>query len=64
MQRTHAFDVPLLVGNDIDQIKAMLGEPTDDCEPTQQQLELGTRVWSKTFSNSGRGTARDLRSFG
>ncbi|MDD3284377.1 MAG: hypothetical protein PHZ07_02170 [Patescibacteria group bacterium] len=43
------FDVPSLIGKNIDEIKIILGEPYNDSEPTELQLETGIDEWSKTF---------------
>ena len=45
------FDVEALYGKNIDEIRAVLGEPTDGeyTNPTAQQLALGTKEWSNTF---------------
>ncbi len=37
----------------IDEIKAMLGTPADDTEPTKLQLEEGIDEWEKTFIKNG-----------
>ena len=43
------FDIPALIGKNIDQMASVLGTPTDDSEPSQQQLSFGVKEWSKTF---------------
>jgi hypothetical protein len=45
------FDVEALYGKNIDEIRAVLGEPADGeyTNPTAQQLELGTKEWSNSF---------------
>lgn len=45
------FDVEALYGKNIDEIRAVLGEPTDGeyTNPTAQQLALGTKEWSNSF---------------
>lgn len=49
-----AFDVPSLIGKSIDELREVLGTPTDaDIEPTQQQLDLGVDEWSNGFTNDG-----------
>lgn len=45
-----AFDVPTLIGKNVDQIIETLGTPTDNTEPTTQQKELGTKEWTKTYT--------------
>jgi hypothetical protein len=45
------FDVEALYGKNIDEIRAVLGEPADGeyINPTAQQLALGTKEWSNSF---------------
>ena len=45
------FDVEALYGKNIDEIRTILGEPTDGeyTNPTAQQLALGTKEWSNSF---------------
>ncbi len=43
------FDVPALMGKNVDEITTMLGKPMSDDEPTAQQLVLGTKEWSNTY---------------
>lgn len=43
------FDVPALIGKNIDEITAMLGKAEKDDEPTAEQLALGTKEWWKTY---------------
>lgn len=49
----YVFDVPSLVGKNIDEVKAVLGSPADK-EPTQQQMSLGIDEWSLTFKKDGK----------
>jgi len=50
----YVFDVPSLVGKDIDGVKKALGKPTDSLvEPTAEQISLGTIEWSNTFEKDG-----------
>ena len=52
--QTYAFDVPSLIGKNVDEVKAVLGTPTSDTEPTQAQLANGlTKEWEKTFIKDG-----------
>lgn len=44
------FDVPSLIGKNIDEVVAALGKPTTDKEPTKQQLNLGIDNWDKEFT--------------
>jgi hypothetical protein len=45
------FDVPSLVGKNIDEVRVVLGTPQDGSltEPNKQQLELGVDEWDNTF---------------
>lgn len=51
------FDVPSLVGKNIDQIRETLGKPTDDSpEPTKLQLDLmgnSSVEWGNNFTKNG-----------
>lgn len=49
----YAFDIPSLVGKDIDGVEVTLGKPKDG-EPTAQQLRLGVKEWNKTFIKNGK----------
>ncbi|QQR77129.1 MAG: hypothetical protein IPJ67_03155 [Candidatus Moraniibacteriota bacterium] len=45
-----AFDVPSLIGKNIDEVKQVLGKPSIDLEPTSQQLASGVAdEWEKDF---------------
>lgn len=46
------FDVPSLVGKNIDDIKATLGNPTEYTAPTKQQLALSD-VWDMSYTKDG-----------
>ena len=51
------FDLEPLYGKNIDEIRTILGNPTDGdgmIEPSGQMLELGTKEWSNTFEKGGR----------
>jgi hypothetical protein len=50
-QNITVFDVEALYGKNIDNIRAVLGKPTDGdyTEPNAQQLQLGTTEWNNTF---------------
>lgn len=49
------FDVPSLIGKNINEIVVILGTPNkDNSEPTNAQLELGTTEWSKGYEKDGR----------
>ncbi len=50
------FDVPSLVGKDIDGIRLLLGEPADGNlkEPTAQQISFGGKQWDNTFKKDGK----------
>lgn len=47
------FDVPSLIGKNIDEIKNILGAPVNDIEPSKMQLEYGVDEWDKTFKKNG-----------
>lgn len=46
-----AYDVPALVGMNLDQAREVLGTPSWDKEPTQLQISDGTTEWSKSWEN-------------
>lgn len=52
-QAKMVFDVPSLLGKNVDQIKAVLGNPVSDAEPTKQQLSVGVSEWDKEFQKDG-----------
>lgn len=44
------FDVPALVGKNIDQTRTALGKPADSSpEPTKQQVAMGVNEWDNSF---------------
>lgn len=45
------FDVEALYGKNINEIRVVLGKPTDGdyTDPTAKQIQLGTKEWSNTF---------------
>lgn len=47
----YIYDVPSLIGKNIDEIRTILGEPADKefIEPTQEQISLGATQWTNTF---------------
>lgn len=51
----YVFDVPSLIGKNIDEIRTVLGIPVDKdlTEPTALQLEMGTKEWNNTFKKDG-----------
>lgn len=51
-QQAYVFDVPSLIGMDVDGVKTALGTPTDDSEPTAEQM-AGTSEWWKEFKHNG-----------
>jgi hypothetical protein len=51
---TPIFDVPALLGKNIDQIKAVLGAPEKDDEPTAQMKAAGVNEWEKVFAKDGK----------
>ena len=51
----YVFDVPSLVGRNVDEVRSVLGEPTDkDKEPTALQSQMGVDEWQNTFTKEGR----------
>src|SRR3989344_826707 len=48
------YDIPSLFGKDIDQIRAELGNPAIDTEPTKEQLTLGTKEWEKSYKKDNK----------
>jgi hypothetical protein len=48
-----AFDIPALLGKNIDQLKTTLGVPSKDTEPTKQQANAGIDQWDKTWVKDG-----------
>ena len=53
------FDVPSLVGKNIDQVRTILGSPANGksikqpLEPTKQLVSLGTTEWDNLFKKDG-----------
>lgn len=48
------FDLETLYGKNIDEIREVLGEPTDtDREPSALQIEMGTKEWYNSFTKNG-----------
>lgn len=48
------FDIPVLVGKNIDEVRKVLGKPADaDPEPTQEQIELGADEWYNGYKKDG-----------
>ncbi len=47
------FDIPALIGKDIDGVRKVLGNPIDKAqgieEPSKEQIELGITEWDNTF---------------
>jgi len=52
---TPVFDLEALYGKNIDEIRAVLGEPTDGeyTNPTALQLALGVKEWDNAFEKDG-----------
>lgn len=46
------FDVPLLVGKNVDEIMAIIGQPKENSLPTEEQSKL-TNEWSIEFGKDG-----------
>ena len=50
----YVFDLPTLVGKNIDEVRAVLGKPMDaQPEPTKQQIELGGDEWFNGYEKDG-----------
>jgi hypothetical protein len=51
----YTFDVPSLLGKNIDEVRLVLGTPSDKerTEPTVEQIELGADTWDNTFKKDG-----------
>lgn len=47
------FDIPALLGKNIEGVKKVLGTPSIDTEPTKQQLSAGIIEWEKTYDKDG-----------
>jgi len=47
------FDLNSLYGKNIDEIVGILGKPENDSEPTELQIQIGTKEWDKTFQKGG-----------
>lgn len=55
-QVTFVYDVPSLKGKNIDEIRQILGKPTDaNPEPTDAQKNLGVDEWDNEWSNGDYG---------
>lgn len=48
------FDIPSLLGKDIDGVKKALGTLSSDTEPTKQQLSMGITEWEKSYDKDGK----------
>jgi hypothetical protein len=47
---SYSFDIPSLIGKNIDEIRQIFGSPVDTLtEPSAEQLKLGTDQWDNTF---------------
>ncbi len=47
------FDVPALIGKNLDGVIATLGSPEKDEEPTKLQIDMGVKEWAKSFKKDG-----------
>ncbi|OGM08140.1 hypothetical protein A2159_01870 [Candidatus Woesebacteria bacterium RBG_13_34_9] len=47
------FDVPSLIGKDLDGISAILGTPQGQ-DPTKLQIQQGVKQWDKVFNKDGK----------
>jgi hypothetical protein len=48
-----AFDIPSLLGKDLNKITTTLGTPKG-IDPTAEQIKLGVKEWDKTFIKDGK----------
>ena len=49
------YDVPLLIGKNIDEIRKVLGKPSDkEIEPTKLQMKMKFDSWDNSFEKDGR----------
>lgn len=49
------FDVPALIGKDIDQIRKVLGKPSDkEIEPSKLQKKNNFNTWDNSFEKDGK----------
>ena len=49
------YDVSSLVGKNIDEIRSVLGKPSDEeIEPTKQQMEMNFDSWDNNFDKDGK----------
>lgn len=48
---SHSYDIPSLLGKNIDEVRLVLGTPLDKnlTEPTAEQLKLGTDEWDNSY---------------
>ncbi|OGH15917.1 MAG: hypothetical protein A2869_00330 [Candidatus Levybacteria bacterium RIFCSPHIGHO2_01_FULL_40_58] len=49
----YVFNVPSLVGKDLDGVISVLGTPEGQ-DPTAEQIRLGAKEWDKTFVKDGK----------
>lgn len=47
------FDIPSLLGKNIDELKKTLGAPKDGSEPTALQLQMGVGEWDNSWEKDG-----------
>ena len=50
------FDVPSLIGKNIDEIRQVIGMPSDgeQIEPTKQQMKMSFEYWDNSFEKDGK----------
>ena len=49
------YDVPSLIGKNIDEIRTILGKPSDnEIEPSKLQMKMGFDSWENSFEKDGR----------
>jgi len=47
------FDIPSLIGKDINEVMSILGTPTDTLQPTKLQIEVGVDEWDCSYEKKG-----------
>ena len=48
------FDVPTLIGKNIDEVRKILGNPSDnEIEPSRQQMKMNLDTWDNSFEIDG-----------
>lgn len=53
--QTAVFDVPALIGKNLDEVTASLSPyQKKSADPTEQQIKLGAKTWDRTFEKDGK----------